>query len=80
MPLQHMPHQQYMMLILKITFLKGSENAFSSRWKGQRLKDRRDMMTQVYIASLRGEKPSPPDTDDDEYKPSMGFTGIRFRS
>ena len=57
--------------------LKGSENAFSSRWKGQRLKDRRDMMTQVYIASLRGEKPSPPDTDDDdEYKPSTALKAL----
>ena len=56
--------------------LKGSENAFSSRWKGQRLKDRRDMMTQVYIASLRGEQPSPPDTDDDEYKPGMALQAL----
>ena len=35
------------------------------------------MMTQVYIASLRGEQPSPPDTDDDaEYKPSNALKAL----
>ena len=34
------------------------------------------MMTQVYMASLRGEKPSPPDTDDDEYNPSTALKAL----
>ena len=52
--------------------LKGSDRSFSSWLKGKRLKDRRDMMTQVYLEKLRDES-TPPDTDDDddEYKPSV---------
>ena len=56
--------------------LKGSDRSFSSRWKGQRLKDRRDMMVQVYMASLRGDDTPPDTTDDDEPSNALKALGI----
>ena len=64
--------------------LKGSERAFRSK-----MQNRRDMMIQVYMATLKDEEQTPPDTDEENDRrdrellasrlvSSMGLAGLQL--
>ena len=64
--------------------LKGSEKAFKSKQQ-----QRRDMMIQVYMATLKDEEQTPPDTDEENDRrdrellasrlvSNMGLAGLQF--
>ena len=75
--------------------LKGSERAFRSKMQNRRdasadaLRSRRDMMIQVYMATLKDEGQTPPDTDEENDRrdrellasrlvSSMGLAGLQL--